>query len=616
MQKVIQILYLILFFLTPFIFSPFNSESFEIPKMYFIYAITLAIVLFHSINYFQKNTNLFNKHPLNFPISIFVISQILATIFSIDRYTSFFGFYSRLNGGLLSLLTFFSLFIILQNYLDAKFIKKIITFTLISGTTIALYGILQKFGIDKQYWPNNDVTSRVFSTLGQPNWLAAYLCILIPLVFFLNPVSSYLLLVTFSVCLLFTKSKSGIIATVISIIIYIFLKKILSKKIIIIFSCFLLLVTSYYFVNTRNSQLVTDNSINITSSADIRKLTWNGAIDVAKKYPFLGTGPETFAFSYYWVRPASHNTTSEWEFLYNKVHNEYLNYLATSGIIGLFAYLFFIYSSIKFIYQNKQFELLVAFISILITSFAGFNVVITSLFLFILPLLSTTNISKSTKSPFRFPILIGSIIFCLFSIQKITKFYLSDLFYQLATNQDEKNIYPGSYENIIRAYNWRSNNPTILSKASVIFAKSKQVNNALDFSSQALTISPYDVNLWKERTQMLVYLTYVDTKYYAEAIKALESTAILAPTDAKTFYLLAKFYDASSNTTKTEENFKKAIELKPNYDYAYFDLAVFYFDQQKYDLAKKYFELNLKYAPLNPDAPVYLSKIATMSAKK
>ena len=115
---------------------------------------------------------------------------------------------------------------------------------------------------------------------------------------------------------------------------------------------------------------------------------------------------------------------------------------------------------------------------------------------------------------------------------------------------------------------------------------------------------------------MLVYLTYIDTKYYGEAISALNSTAILAPTDAKTFYLLAKFYDAISDKENTQKNFKKAIELKSNYDYAYFDLAKFYFDQKKYDDAKKYFELNLKYAPTNPDAPNYLAKIATISAKK
>ncbi len=614
MNKLIKSLFLILFFTTPFVFSPYNFESFEIPKMYFVYLLTVLIVFVHSLNYFKKQTTLFVSHPLNFPLLIFLSTQIMATIFSIDKHTSFFGYYSRLNGGLLSLISFSLLFFVLQNYLNPKFIQKIISFTLISGTIIAFYGILQHFGIDKSYWPNDDVMARVFSSLGQPNWLAAYLCILIPLSFKLPKKYLYPTLFILLICLLFTKSKSGLIAAAISLAIYAFLKYKLSKKLIFFISCFMLLFIVFYFNKTRNSQLVTPN-LNITSSADIRKIVWSGAINVAKKYLFFGTGPETFAFSYYWVRPASHNLTSEWEFLYNKVHNEYLNYLANTGFIGLGCYLFFIVSSIIFIYKNRQFEILASFISILITSFAGFNVVVTSLFLFLLPLLSTPTFSTSNHK-FRWPVLIISLILCLISFQKIINFYSADLAFAAADRLDSQNIYPQAYNEIIKAYQLRGNEPIILSKASYIFAKMalasskpELVETSLNFSSLALNISPYDVNLWKERTQTLVYLTYIDSKYYSEAIKALNSTAILAPTDAKTFYLLAKFYDANNDKINTEKNYLKAIELKANYDYAYFDLAKFYFDQKKYDLAKKYFELNLKYAPTNPNVKQYLDQI-------
>ena len=608
MQKIIKTLFLLLFFVTPIILSPYNSESFEIPKMYFVYLLTIFIIFFHALNYFKKNTSLFVSHPLNFPLIVFLSSQIVATIFSIDRYTSFFGYYSRLNGGLLSLLVFSLLFFIIQNYLNPKFIKKIILFSLISGIIIAIYGILEHFGIDKDIWPNDDVMARVFSTLGQPNWLAAYLCILIPLSFLFPQKIKYPLFLIFSICLFFTKSKTGIIAAIISLAIYFILKFKLSKKYIFIFLIFSI---PFAFYILKPNQV--DPNLNITSSGEIRKIIWTGAINVAKLYPIFGTGPETFAYSYYWVRPDFHNLTSEWEFLYNKVHNEYLNYLATSGFIGLFAYLYFIFQSLKFIYKNKQFEILVAFISILITSFAGFNVVTTSLFLFILPLLSLPiKNDQNINFNFRLPIFIGTIFICLILLQNIYNYYLSDIYFASAERSDSQNNYTLAYEQIVKAYKLRPDNPTILSKASLIFAKVSQTENALAFSSKAINTSPYDVNLWKERTQMLVYLTYIDTKYYSEAISALNSTAILAPTDAKTFYLLAKFYDAISDKENTQKNFKKAIELKSNYDYAYFDLAKFYFDQKKYDDAKKYFELNLKYAPTNPDAPNYLAKIAKL----
>jgi O-antigen ligase len=76
--------------------------------------------------------------------------------------------------------------------------------------------------------------------------------------------------------------------------------------------------------------------------------------------PLFGTGVETFAFAYYTYRPAQHNMTSEWDYLYNKAHNEYLNYLATIGILGLGSYLLMIRSfsglQLKSIF-SKQMEM-------------------------------------------------------------------------------------------------------------------------------------------------------------------------------------------------------------------------------------------------------------------
>jgi len=53
-------------------------------------------------------------------------------------------------------------------------------------------------------------------------------------------------------------------------------------------------------------------------------------------------------------------------------------------------------------------------------------------------------------------------------------------------------------------------------------------------------------------------------------------------------------------TNSTPKKLSQSHRTKSNYDYAYYDLAKFYFDNKKYDLAKKYFELTLKYAPTNP----------------
>ena len=82
------------------------------------------------------------------------------------------------------------------------------------------------------------------------------------------------------------------------------------------------------FRSTANGQQLTTTVAPVlesggTESGVIRKFVWLGAIEVFKHYPILGTGPETFAFSFPMYKPVGHNLTSEWDFIYNKAHNEF-----------------------------------------------------------------------------------------------------------------------------------------------------------------------------------------------------------------------------------------------------------------------------------------------------
>jgi len=650
--KATKLLYLLLFFLTPLVFTTFNSELFEVPKMYLVYFFTVMILFFHVINYFKGQVSLFSKTPLNLPLLLFLLIQVISTIFSVDIHTSFFGYYSRLNGGLLSLLAFSLLFFILVNYLDDKFKNDIINFSLISGFIVATYGILEHFGIDAKFWLQ-DVSTRVFSTLGQPNWLSAYLCILLPFSLnksFISPKpihKSYFIFLTslFYICLLFTKSKSGLAAVAISLGIYFLIYclnlfklhrsfKSFAKAAI---SPFLLIFTFIIFSITisnpikdilfsppaQTTQLSADPTINITPSEDIRKIVWSGALKLWQKYPVFGTGPETFAYTYYSVRPASHNLTSEWEFLYNKVHNEYLNYLANTGTLGFLSYLLLIFSSIYLFISRRRWELLAAYLSVLVTNFAGFSVVAVSLFFFLLPALCLNPPLSPPPAKLRWLLLTLTLIFSFYAIKLIFSFFLADIALAQSDQEDNQNQYVKSYQYLLKCYQLNPHEPVYLSRLSILSAKlsasyflekdpssaSKFATNSIEFSDLALTISPLNINFLKERTQALTYLATIDNQYYSQAIATLRQTALLAPTDAKTFYLLAKFYNAINDFQNTEINYLKAIELKPNYDHAYFDLGLLYFNQKKYNLAKKYFELNLQYSPGNQNSLDYLKKI-------
>lgn len=659
LNRIIKILIISLFSVTPLIFSFSNSELFEIPKMHFVYLISAIIITLHLINWSLGYTKFFNKNPINWAILLFLISQLICTITSIDVYTSVHGYYSRLNGGLLSIITFSSLFFIIPLYLDNKFKNKLINYFLFSGFLISIYGILEHFGIDKNFWVQ-DVQSRVFSTLGQPNWLATYLCILLPfsiykflVSFKKNHTISYLLLaISYYSCLLFTKSKSGIFAAIISIglffLIYIF-QQIKNKKLlpfikgscptglrglvlILIFIILSLTVSNpikdYIFPPKINQSTIIENNLNITSSQDIRKIVWRGSIDLFKKFPISGTGIETFAYSYYSTRPVEHNLTSEWDFLYNKAHNEYLNYLATTGLIGTIPYLTLIISVLIYLTKNifskktksktKNISLiaLTSYLSILITNIAGFSVVIVSLFFFLLPTFTFKNFKTTSNFKTKKYFIPLILLLSFYTIQNIISSYIADIFYAKSQNYDNQQNYQMAYQSISQANQLASKNPDYYiqiglsaAKMAVLTKDQQYTNQATEYADLAVTKSPANINFWKLRAQTYYYLSSLDSNYFIDTVKSMLQAAQLAPTDAKIYYNLGQFLESASLNDDAAIYYQKAIDLKSNYDYAYFAIAQIYFNQKKYDLAKTNLELTLKYAPTNKEAQEMLKEI-------
>ncbi|MFA6250888.1 MAG: O-antigen ligase family protein [Candidatus Shapirobacteria bacterium] len=661
--RLIKFFYQSLFLLTPFIFTTFNSELFELPKMYFVYILTILILASHLYYWSVKRAPLVRPSFLNFPMLLFLFSQIVATIISIDRHTSIFGYYSRLNGSLASTICYVLLFFILNCYLDHGLKEKIISVSLISGFLVALYGILEHFGIDEAIWIQ-DVRSRVFSTFGQPNWLAAYLCLLLP--FSLNRLQKsrsrflwayhFSLSLTFYLCLLFTKSKTGLIAASVSLLVYLAFHlapnpanspapRAYSKSVLVtifIFALFSVLVNNpikdrLFPVDTGNTISPTSTSpstdnLLITPSEDIRKIVWQGTIELWKKYPLFGTGVETFAYSYYWTRPLAHNLTSEWDFLYNKAHNEYLNYLATTGALGFISYLAIIGSVLYLFYQANHHSLdsnhiavACSFLSILITNLTGFTVVAISLYFFILPLFILPS-SSSPPPPFQFHLpkflFFSGLAFLL--IRYPANYFLADVFYFQSQNSPDLRT---SFEASRAALRLRPNEPNYLIRQADVasqialelhaqenFLEADQYAKlALNYLDQANQSTPVDINLLKQTAQIYYLFAATDRQYFSRAVNTLKKAQTLAPTDAKICYILGKFYESASDWQNAQNYYSQAISLKPNYDHALFDLGRLYFDHQNYASASAAFSQVLKISPESTSSAQYLARIKALS---
>ena len=417
LQSLISIFYYLLFILIPLIWLPNTSELFEFNKLILTYILTALIAGTWAIRMIMEKRIIFKKTLLDWPILLFLLANLASLIFSIDSHTSWFGYYSRWNGGLLSLISYSLLYWAFVSNMDSKSALRTTHYALLASIAVAIYATLEHFGASISCLlttgqPNvacwvQDVQNRVFATLGQPNWLAAYIAalIFIPLSY-LTPGVKYwtnlgIFVLLFST-LLFTKSRSGLLAFGISSIIFWGLTpKRLVLKGVSLWVLTVVMLTAIISNPVRDlvfkpaaPEKTTGPALEVggTESGNIRKIVWTGATRIWRsniKNLLIGTGPETFAMAYYQYRPIEHNQTSEWELLYNKAHNEFLNYLATTGILGLGSYLILLVFMLK-AFRRPQIAFLAGWLTILVTNFWGFSVVIMQLFLFLFPAIALT----------------------------------------------------------------------------------------------------------------------------------------------------------------------------------------------------------------------------------
>src|ERR1035437_3187236 len=109
-NKTIEYSFYLLFFLVPFAFTNDTSELFEFNKLWVTFIITVVIGFAWVTKMIIKRQFRIQRTPLDIPIALFLVSEIISTFLSLDPHTSIWGYYSRFNGGLLSILSYVFLY--------------------------------------------------------------------------------------------------------------------------------------------------------------------------------------------------------------------------------------------------------------------------------------------------------------------------------------------------------------------------------------------------------------------------------------------------------------------------------------------------------------------------
>jgi len=683
--------------------------------MILTYAIMAVVGCLWLCRMIAEERVIFRRTYLDLPIALFVISQLISTVTSIHPYTSFFGYYNRFHGGLLSILTYVLLYYAVTSNVPRTQVPRLLLSTCLAAIGVSLYAIPEHFGrspscllitggqeFDVACWVQ-DVKNRVFGPFGQPNWLAAYAITIIPVQVALS-IGSWNQLKAWQkslyiVCssglfltLIFTRSRSGLLGLAVAGGLFIaglvglWLKKRFNLSAVIapLGITAVLFLTSMGIFGTIStpslSQLLTPSSsapaesaeslenpeipaeaapvVNRldeggTQSSEIRQIVWSGAVEVAKRYPLFGSGVETFAYSYYQDRPAVHNLVSEWDFLYNKAHNEFLNYLATTGIVGLSTYClllgWFLYKGIRLVFceqHSAQTQLLVlglitGVIALTVSNALGFSTVMVTILLFLyfalLELLrkpetkvvdtKTANKTQELQGTQYFGLSLTGIV-ALYSLWSILTMWTSDHAYAhgklllrsgqttMGLDQLEMAIVQSPSEAL-----YYDELGSTYAALAVEYANQNEATIAGQLaqaailnSDKALELNPRHLNFHKTRARIFITLAQLRPEWLQNAAEALQTALALAPTDAKVMYNLALVQSALGDETTGFETLKKSIELKPNYESARAELAKYYETVGQPALAAEQYRYILEY--ITPSNQLIQQKLQQLEASQ
>ena len=274
------------------------------------------------------------RAPINRYVIIYAIIYFIATFTSVTVSGSLYV-------GLLSVALIMSVLMIENAVRNQRQFDILVKAMVMAGLIVALYGIYQHFfGTGGgETWVDEDmfseISTRVYSTLQNPNVLSEYLLLVIPLAAawmfaaegFIRKAFYFIVCAVMCLCMVYTFSRGGWLGLLFAVFIFLIL---VDRRFIflIIAGAVALLLFSPDIIVQRFTSIgnVTD------TSTSYRVSIWMGTLKMLKDYWLTGIGPGTAAFNM--VYPAySYNTVSA-----PHAHNLYLQIVCDAGIAGIIVF--------------------------------------------------------------------------------------------------------------------------------------------------------------------------------------------------------------------------------------------------------------------------------------
>ncbi len=162
----------------PLVFDTGRADAFAAPKTAVLRAVLVAALAVAVVRFARRGlAGLTGHRVLDIAVGIFVVTQLAAFAFSIDRGQSLAGEPLQLQG-LAAVLAYVTSFYLARLTLGTEpRLAVLLAAVSAAGAVVAVYALAQRAGADP--WWDELLRGRVFSSIGQPNALGAYLVIVL-----------------------------------------------------------------------------------------------------------------------------------------------------------------------------------------------------------------------------------------------------------------------------------------------------------------------------------------------------------------------------------------------------------------------------------------------------
>jgi len=623
----IEMLLIALVFLAPVIFDRRIGIVFSLTKVTTIRLIMIAILSIWSVKIMLKQEHRFIRTPLDYPVLSYFLACTVATLTSVHVLVSFMGFYGRYEG-LSTLYIYCLLYFITTNFIKTKDqILRIMYTVIVAGVCMGIYGVIQRMGLDPYAWGGVVTWQRIIGTIGQPNFLAAYvdMAFIIGLALLLNMkklqwsldlnnlvdlilrAGLVLSLFIIYVCVLYTQSRGGFVGIFAGLSLFFILAnrhKTLEKyrELGVLFGL-IFVITIITSLNpatspfgraeseaTKAGELSTLETPIISYNATLSRFeTWKSAYKIIVDRPFFGIGQEVLKMVFPRYETDKFRFYEGFHVKQDRCHNEVCDMGVTRGTITLAIYVWmlatFFYLGVKVIRGDYDPDLKLYTASFLGGSAAylvqnqfSFGVVAITTLLWVMMGMTASIYVKPEQKPYKEQVDLMNMPWLTFALIVIIAIYLSFL----STIQFRADIYfkdARSLEDV------------------------RRFDDAIKQFERSLKISPYEGGTWTHYgiSSLNVAQVSQNNDSIKKALDIFSVTYKLDAYNADNFYIAGRAYFILSYSDPSLIpsvilSEKKAISIDPRYAEAYQVLGAMYErngrNQDAADMYQKAVEIN------------------------